>query len=327
MLTHDSAPVTVSELTVNGDDDKPASETDGSIFRHHLGVRGMKALLHNRRKRLADLEAREAAGESFWTEEFERPARVKFVHAYRYATGEVPEYGALARDAILQNEGEFFLYKDRMPPADDLINYLLRCDDEMVPTVVEAMSTSCADRGLNAALANWDRSATFDPSINVILREHRISYELTSNQMVPFSSKELHEAVVSPTLKLLTGRPDLHKVEFAYRSALEEISAGKPANAITDAGTALQETLSALGCSGNALGPLITSARQKGILAPHDSPMLSTVEKILHWVSADRSETGDAHTVTSPTLDDAWFIVHVVGAAVLRLSKSEPRIK
>jgi len=143
--------------------------------------------------------------------------------------------------------------------------------------------------------------------------------------MIPLSSRELHEHVVAPALQLLAGRPDLDKVESAYRAALEEITKGKAADAITDAGTALQEMLGALGCDGNALGPRIASARAKGILAPHDSPMLTAIEKVLHWVSADRSEKGDAHAVTSATLDDAWLIVHVVGAVILRLSKSSPR--
>src|SRR5262249_38063208 len=158
--------------------------------------------------------------------------------------------------------------------------------------------------------------------VNVILREHRISYELINDQMVEFSSRTLHQQVISPSLKLLASRPNLEKVESAYKDALEEISKGNAADAITDAGTALQEMLSALGCAGNALGPQIASARAKKIIAPHDSPLLTAIEKVLHWVSADRSEKGDAHGVTSATLEDAWLIVQVVGAVVLRLSNS-----
>ena len=77
--------------------------------------------------------------------------------------------------------------------------------------------------------------------------------------------------------------------------------------------------------SGNSLGPLIKSARENGLLAPHDSPMLGAVVKVLDWVSADRSERGDAHAVSTASIDDAWFTVHVVGAALLRLSKASPR--
>jgi hypothetical protein len=282
-------------------------------------------LLYSRRKRLAEIAAREAAGESFWTDKFDESVRNKIVLAFRFSAHNIADYYIYARDAILHDEGKFYLTAPAADAAQDLIGYLLKCDDGMVPTVVEAMSQACSDGRLNGATSNWSWAETFDVSINVILREHRVSYELTGNQMIPFSAKELHEEVVAPTLRLLAGRSDLANVESAYRSALEEIAAGKAADAITDAGTALQEMLTALGCAGNALGQLIASARSKGILAPHDSPMLTAVEKVLHWVAADRSEKGDAHAVTSPTLDDAWFIVHVVGAAVLRLSKSAPR--
>jgi hypothetical protein len=38
-------------------------------------------------------------------------------------------------------------------------------------------------------------------------------------------------------------------------------------------------------------------------------------------VSADRSERGDAHLVKESDSDDAWLVVHVVGALILRLEK------
>jgi hypothetical protein len=194
----------------------------------------------------------------------------------------------------------------------------------MVPSVIEAMSVVCNDGSISRRTNNWN-SPTFDRMVNNILREHRVSYELANSQMIEFSSREIHEELVTPTLQLLAGRPDGARVESAYQAALSEISKGQPSNAITDAGTALQETLATLGCSGNSLGPLAKSAREKGLLAPHDSPMVSAVEKIVHWVSADRSELGDAHEVSSATVDDAWFIVHIVGALILRLSKASPR--
>jgi hypothetical protein len=87
------------------------------------------------------------------------------------------------------------------------------------------------------------KASTFEPVVSGILLEHRISYDLVQQQMVPFSAKELHHEVVAPSLRLLAGRPGLEKVESAYRSALEEISSGKTADTITDVGTALQEML------------------------------------------------------------------------------------
>jgi hypothetical protein len=282
-------------------------------------------LLYGRRKRQADLAAREAAGESFWTDEFEQRARAQIVHALRDAAGDFSEYYKSARGMILRDEGMFCLVDHRLAAGDDLIQYVMRCADEDVPTVIEAVLAALTDPYTNHPVGNAGGAKYFELMLTVILREHRISYELSKGQMIPFSARELHESTVSPAVTLLAGRPDLEKVESAYREALEEISKGKAADAITDVGTAMQEMLSSLGCEGNALGAQIASARAKGILAPHDSPMLTVMEKVLHWVSADRSEKGDAHAVTSPTLDDAWFIVHIVGAAILRLSKSPTR--
>jgi hypothetical protein len=282
-------------------------------------------LLHNRRKRLADLARREAAGESFWTEKFDQAARTKITFAFQNAVSPWPDYYVLARAAILHNEGRFHLTRGNVSEDVDLLTYLMTCSDDMVPTVIEAMAHACSNSQLNMATGIWHKTETFNPSVSVILREHRISYELVNGEMISLSNMELHDAVVAPAVKLLAGRTDLSKVENAYLGALGEITSGKAADAITDAGTSLQEMLVALGCTGNALGPLIKSAKAKGLLAPHDSPMVDAVEKILHWVSADRSETGDAHMVTSPDLDDAWFAVHVVGAIILRLSKPSVR--
>jgi hypothetical protein len=71
---------------------------------------------------------------------------------------------------------------------------------------------------------------------------------------------------------------------------------------------------------GNALGPLIESAKRKGLLAPHDTPMEAAIVKIMDWVAADRSLKGDSHRAAQPSKDDAWFTIHVVGALIVRLA-------
>lgn len=188
-------------------------------------------------------------------------------------------------------------------------------DDSHLPSLIEATFIALRE------LRSGSHPVSFERDINEIMSEHRISYELVNGQMVAFQSKELHQEVVEPTLRLLPGRPDWEKVEAAYLAALREISGGNPADAITDAGTALQEALTLLGCQGNALGSLIKSAKSKGLLAPHDSQLTDGIEKIANWVSADRSESGDSHKAsTGVTRDDAWFTVHVVGALILRLA-------
>jgi hypothetical protein len=140
--------------------------------------------------------------------------------------------------------------------------------------------------------------------------------------MIPFSSRELHVSVVQPVLQLLAAPKRFDAVEKSYQDALEELARGKPDDAITDAAAALENMLRTLGCQGNSLGPLIKSAKTKGVLAHHDGNLVSP---LMNWVSADRSETGDAHGKQVASVADAWLIVHVVGALLLRISQS-PRL-
>jgi hypothetical protein len=107
--------------------------------------------------------------------------------------------------------------------------------------------------------------------------------------------------------------------------AIKEIASGNADDAITDAGTALQETLTALGCNGNSLGPLIKDAKGHGLLAPHDARLDGAIADVMEWVSADRSQSGEAHHVSTATIEDAWLIVHIVGALILRLASGPPR--
>ena len=165
----------------------------------------------------------------------------------------------------------------------------------------------------------------FASRVNQILREERVAFELIEGQMVDLESEELHAAVVAPTLRLLSGRADFEGVERTYQKAIMELAASHADDAITDAGTALQETLTVLGCSGNSLGPLITDARKRGLLAPHDAKLDQSISNIMVWVSADRSELGEAHHVSDATVEDAWLIVHIVGALILRLASGPPR--
>jgi hypothetical protein len=190
----------------------------------------------------------------------------------------------------------------------------------MMPTVIEAMCKSLVHDyvGSQAPYA-------FERQIKTILRESRISFDLIDGEIVPFSSMEMHVSVVAPVLQLLSEGKRFSGVESAYRDALGELADGKGADAITDAGTALQELLSLLGCDGNALGPLIKSARSKGVIAAHDVRLMDGIVGIMSWVSADRSESGDAHSASKVDISDAWLTVHVVGALILRLADPGPK--
>jgi hypothetical protein len=283
-------------------------------------------MLFARRRRLEALTKAEAEGQSFWSTEFDKNARMKFVHAFQDACSEDmrEKYAEVARGLILRDEGLPYLTDPYKNHQTDLLNFLLNGKDDMLPSAIEAIA-----RVLTIPTHEMGGSFSYSPRVdpeyftdaaNVVLREHRISFELIEGQMVPLKSQELHAAIVAPMLRLLSGRAGLGKVEAAYQDALGELAEGKPADAITDAATALQEALVARGCKGNALGPLAKSARSKGLFGPHDAVMTDMLHRMVDWVSADRSAKGDAHQVAQPSVEDAWLTVHVVGALILRLA-------
>jgi hypothetical protein len=277
-------------------------------------------MLFGRRKRLEGLAAREAAGESFWSGTFEATARVKLGHFVADLFDPISGLGVdpwdSARGMVLLDEGLM-----RLSPvgSNDARQDVLTClvgdpDQTLLPSLLEAIGAVIAKYPANV-YGGFDRTAPakYATFVNTVLREHRISFEYIDGQLIEYASQELHVEVVAPALRLLSRRDGWQLVETAYQAALDQLSKGEPANAITDAGSALQSALEKLGCTGNALGPLIKSAKSIGLIAGHDLPLL-------HWVSADRSETGDAHKVSSATLEDAWLTVHVVGAILLRLA-------
>jgi len=292
--------------------------------RSHFSRRYDRTVLHNQRNNLARLEAREAEGESFWSETFLNSFRVRLIHLMRDLGGS-QTITVVARKEILIDEGVFFLVSEGYADAYDFEQYVLNAEDRMMPTVIEAWSQTANDPRRKSHPNMHDTGELFDKAVNEWLTQSRISFELIRHEMVPFSSRELHVEVVAPALQLLSVRADWLPVETAYRGALVELSRGAAANAVTDAGTALQEAFTVLGCDGNSLGGLIKSARKKEILNAHDLPMLDAIERIAQWVSADRSITGDSHNAKPAEVDDAWLTVHVVGALLLRLSKQLTR--
>ena len=158
----------------------------------------------------------------------------------------------------------------------------------------------------------------FIEDVNRVLREHRINYVAVGDELLPRSFDELDRKVVHPALGLLVAG-EFSSAHALYLKSIKEIQHGNPGGAITVAASAFQQVLETLGCEGNALGPLIRSARRKGLFAAHDTPLVEAIEKTAHWVSADRSETGDSHHSSSAEIPDAWLIVHVVGALIVRL--------
>lgn len=272
-------------------------------------------MLHYQRRRQQAMADAEAKGQSFWSDKFDTPGRTRLwaVLNDRLMDG----WAARAAIAVEMELGIASFESGFGSPGNDFRWGFFNCGDDLVPSLVEA--------SVRTITARRYEEVGLEEKVNRVLLEERISFELIEQTMVEKESQELHAELVGPTLRLLSGRTGWDNVESAYQDALGELSHGKPADAITDAGTALQEALLAVGASGNSLGPLMKDAKRQGLLAPHDGPLEDGIAKLIDWVSADRSSKGDAHNSDPALIEDAWLAVHIVGALILRLS-GEPRL-
>jgi len=273
-------------------------------------------VLHSQRKRRADRDAQEAGGADLWQEEVPRRARVKIAGIWRLIEGESVSSYAFGQgiSQILQIQGGYnisSMHPDTFVGIDD------------ADMVLDIIGAAC--QYISNAPSAAPHSETFESFVNDVLEDYRVAFRVVDHEVIPVGSDELHVEVVVPALRLLVG-DRFSKGHAAYLEAIKEIPAN-PGNAITDAGTALQEVLVALGCEGNALGPLIKSAKKKGLLAAHDATLERGVENFLSWASADRSETGDGHHVTDASRADAWLMVHVIGALIVRLVDPSKRAR
>jgi hypothetical protein len=287
-------------------------------------------MLHSLRKRLEERAKREAEGESFWTPTFGPNVRARIFHALRRRVAEmglssIENICVAARTLILEQEGSFSLIQQSpaLPAPEDFSMFLMQGPADMFPTALEALIAVLPN--FDTYGPSWgDAGISFANQANEIFQQERVAWEVVEKRMVPFESKEMHQEVAVPALRLLH-ESRFSKADQSYRDALRELAEGHPADAITDAGTALQEVLTELGWEGNSLGKQITWAKKAGVLRPHDNPMLDAIERMFQWVSADRSEMGDAHQATSANRDDAWLAVHVVGALIVRFAADSKR--
>jgi hypothetical protein len=271
-------------------------------------------VLPSQRKRRAARDAREAKGERLWLEEVPPAARVKIAGLWEAVQESSGDRQSFARGVgrILRMQGGHNVY------STDSHELIRASSSELALDIIGAFCLHVSSHVLARRYSDEAESM-----INETLEDFCVAYRLVDHEVVPIESDELHADVVVPALRLLVGEK-FAKAHQAYVEAIKEIPAS-PSNAITDAGAALQETLTALGCQGNALGPLIADGRRRGVFAAHDATLTNGLVSILSWASADRSEKGDGHHVTDASRGDAWLMVHVVGALIVRLVDPEKR--
>jgi hypothetical protein len=271
-------------------------------------------VLWSERQRDRQAAEREAAGESLWTDEFAYSTKMRLI-------------------SLLEIYSKA-LYDDRhiWLGAEVARRVALRVGRGL-PSEMSGLwgleATADWLDWLGAAREIIDQyrpgsGASFDEHINGVLRQERVAFKFVDGELIGFESDELHQAVVEPTLRLLVDSRfgDAHT---AYLNALKEISTGNAGDAITDAGTALQLSLTALGCQGDVLSTLIADAKAKGLFKSHDQQLHEALILVAKWAASERNKNGDAHGNPDATLADAWLIVHVVGALILRLADAVPR--
>lgn len=93
-------------------------------------------MLYARRKRQEALAEAEAAGDSSWTTDFNKQARMKLLHAFRDACPESLQetYAESARGLIIRDEGLAYLTDEDASCKVDLLNFVLTCHDFLMPT-------------------------------------------------------------------------------------------------------------------------------------------------------------------------------------------------
>lgn len=267
--------------------------------------------LFSARKRMKDTERLEANGQDLWTEKFDETAlrRLDGIWSIVEANSSFPDYVIQQRISLVLRAQGGYNVQNYVEPGHFVASRMRGTDFilDLLGAIAIAVSDSEHGEGL------------FVSESNKVLNEHRIAFRFLEDEIVPISSDELHQEVVEPALRLLVSKRFTYAHD-SYLKALREIQNNDPGDAITDAATALQHTLEALGCKGNTIGKLWLDGKKRGLVAEHDSNLSSGISKFVDWASADRSETGDAHHHSDATLADAWLQVHVVGAIIVRLA-------
>ena len=276
-----------------------------------------------------------ASGAAKWTEELSRDVRIKLRFVWQDLTMHrafYDDYDQLVT-FIHRKTHESIAYPlepDAMTPTarsatNDQLLSLIEVEHEALTELANAPVGSpysvSAERYWHQQIQ--DAPEEFRRRVNQIFEAHIVAFHLHQNsQLVPIDSHEMHNAVVEPTLYLLHSQPHFQGAEAAYQKALKELRVHDAGDAITDAAAALQEVLTALGCAGNTIGDLLKAAKNNGLLKGNDTPLTDAIGKTIDWVAAKRNQ-GEAHRGDPDiNMSDAWMVVHVVGALVIRLSEA-----
>jgi hypothetical protein len=165
---------------------------------------------------------------------------------------------------------------------------------------------------------------TFIEVVNDRLLHSRVDWLFEDGRFQERGNYVLHSEVLRPATILLGDDPTFRTASDAFQSALTRLSKGETDVALTQAATALQEFFRALGVEGNSVSDQLDKAQRAKVISGADR---SLMKPLIDWVNADRSDRGNAHRHREGdvTKADAWLMMHVVAALMVRLSNKEPR--
>ena len=279
--------------------------------------------LRKHRRHLTELEV---TGQSLWTERLTSAVRVQFTHiiknfAGRYYLNDRMPY--VVQEVSFQfgfiNLSQAFDLRTSSPLMEVLNAILLEdCKEDVVFSLLEAVWDIVPDyQGGHVA----NPRDLYSNELGVVLEDGRISYDFVEGNIIPRGEQEMHVEVVVPAITLLSGRSGLEDAERNYMDALTSIREKRYDDAVTNGASAVEATLRTLGCGDaqTALAKRGAVAIERNLLAPHDKGLLG-------WITATRGSEGDAHGQGSHTTRaDAWLVVHVAGALILRVVDGSSR--
>lgn len=271
-----------------------------------------------RRKELKDRAERESRGESFWSRDLSHETRTRLAILCRWAQAQVSgDPIAVAWESLCFEEGTLSLTGSRRP-EEDWFAYTFGDDPEKTAAGLEAFIAGLAES------YGWEVRRQLISQIQAVLESDRVSWVVDQDgEIAELESFALHANVLKPSISLLRDAgQEWAPVETAFSDALGELADGKASDAVTDAGTALQQALQAAGYEGSTIGALMKSAKKAGFFTQHDEKLSQGLVNFFDWASANRSERGDNHNVVEISKADGWLMVHIVGAIIVWLHES-----
>lgn len=155
-------------------------------------------------------------------------------------------------------------------------------------------------------------------------RRKRVAVERLNEVLGPHGYVVLPDGEVLPS-EIAGTRPTVERPAFAaldaagWRDAGDrladaeaELTAGKPADALTDASTALQFALKEAGYPGNALGDQLKAARKGGLFDGVDRHLGDALDSTATWISGMRNTRSDAHANPPPSDAEALLALRLV---------------